>query len=230
MRCNLCGSEEFRDLPGRPNAICEGCHSYERTRILGLMLRKFEALGKDTKILHFAPENGLADYIEDRIGPENYHMRDIDPSRYRRGVEKFDLCKDIESLPEEYYDIIIHNHVIEHVPCNSTVVLQRLHRALTPAGSHYFSVPIYGDRYESAFADIGDDERTRRFGQFDHVRRFGINDLDLTLGMVFALPKANDLTTQFDPKALEDAAIPREVWSGFSGHTVFRMTKGDLKS
>jgi hypothetical protein len=58
MKCNLCGSTEFRDVNSRKNVLCTRCGSYERTRLMQLYLAH-HGIRRDMRVLHFAPEPGL---------------------------------------------------------------------------------------------------------------------------------------------------------------------------
>lgn len=141
--CNLCGSPDFKDFNTRPKSICSRCGAYERTRVLKLMLDQL-GIGPQSSVLHIAPERGLYSYLRSCVG--RYVVCDIDVDRYSHipDLRKLDLCdpKSFGDLGE--FDFVIHNHVIEHVPCNWTAVMIRLHKLLGDDGVHLFSMPIYG--------------------------------------------------------------------------------------
>lgn len=181
------------------------------------------------RILHFAPEEGLAKYLRNIVGPENYHARDIDVRRYQTvGVKHFDLVLESHTLPDDYYDLVIHNHVMEHLPCNVTAILYHLHRTLKPTGRHVFSIPIYSGSYDETFAEIEESERIKRFGQFDHVRRFGRDDLQQSVGMLFRIPNEYDISKRFSSAQLAEYSIPETARRGFTSNTVFCLKKSDL--
>jgi phosphoglycolate phosphatase len=181
------------------------------------------------KILHFAPEEGLSRLFAERAG-DGYQPVDINPARYRHcQVRRFDLVTDSESLPNDAYDMIVHVHVMEHIPCNWTAVLFHLHRALRPDGFHIFCLPIMGGFYEECLADLGPEENAKRFGQWDHVRRFGARDIEKTLGMVFKLPVRYDLEQEFGAEVLDAHSIPRYSRFGMNCDTILVMRKDDLK-
>jgi phosphoglycolate phosphatase len=117
---------------------------------------------------------------------------------------------------------------MEHLPCNVTAILWHLHEALSPTGYHIFSVPILPGFYEETLFPVSEEEKTKRFGQFDHVRRFGSEDLDRSLGMLFSLPKTYDLTQKFSASELDTANIPEPARKGWTGHSVFILRKSDL--
>lgn len=227
--CNICGATEFRDRGWRQKIQCKGCGSVERTRVLKLTLDKLDVLKPGSRVLHFAPERGIAEFVRDRVGEENYDARDLFPELYPHiNAKKFDLVHDVQGLPSKVYDVIIHNHVMEHLPCNITAVLFHLHRALTDDGVHLFSVPIMPGFYEESVFPISEAEREKRFGQNDHVRRFGLEDLDRSIGMIFRLPGHYRLEDLARADELDAANIPTRVRNGFTSSTVFVMKKNDI--
>jgi len=224
--CNLCGSTEFREMNGRPNAYCAECGSYERTRVMKLALDRL-GVSPGAAVLHLAPERGLSEWLRARA--RCYVAADIDPAAYAHiaDILRIDLCnpKALEGLGP--FDFIIHNHVIEHVPCNWTAVMLRLHRRLKPGGFHVFSLPIYGAAYEEDLSALSGEARAKRFGQFDHCRRFSPVDLQATLGAVFRLPETYDLVRDFGEGALRAANIPEAAWRGYSGHSDFVIARNE---
>lgn len=224
--CNLCGSAAFSEMNGRANAICSACGAYERTRIMKLSLDRI-GVGPETAILHLAPERGLYSWLSARS--RAYVAGDIDLPRYAHipAIRRIDLCDAATLDGLGPFDLIIHSHVIEHVPCNWTVVMLRLHRLLKPGGFHVFSLPIYGQAYEEDLSALSEEAKTKRFGQFDHCRRFAAGDLHATLGAVFRLPDSYDLVRDFGEEALRAANVPETAWRGYSGHSVFVAARED---
>lgn len=227
--CNLCGSSEFTDFKGRPKVMCVGCGSVERTRALKLILDSKGLVRPGTRVMHLAPETGVGRYLKSTVGA-GYECYDIDPARYAPdlGVRRMDLVTDVEGLPSEAYDLILHSHVIEHLLCNETAVLFHLHRALKKSGTHVFCIPIHQGHYESDLRHLSPAERERRFFQNDHVRRFGREDIQRTVGMIFNLA-VTDLGALATPDELHDLCIPEFAWRGISSHNFFVLGKDDLK-
>lgn len=227
VECNICHSREFRDMGIRKNILCSGCGSYERTRIMKLELDRY-GLNKETSVLHIAPEYGLYKYIKEKT--DNYVCADIDLERYSHisNIKYIDLCNPETVSGMGKFDLIIHSHVIEHIPCNYTMSLINLHNLLNRNGTHMFCVPIYGSHFEEDLGPISENEKTRRFGQFDHCRRFSPHDLERTLGKIFKIDQDYDLTTRFPEGELHKANIPQEYWKKYSGSSVFMIGKGDI--
>lgn len=226
--CNYCGCKEFKAFHGREAVMCASCQSMERTRVLKLVMDKIVKPSPRWKVMHLAPELSMGRHLKAITG-KNYNAFDIDPPRYPKefGVKKLDLVSGAEKLPSRTYDLILHSHVMEHIPCNVTAVLFHLHRALKRTGYHVFSVPLMWGCYEETLAPISAKEREDRFGQDDHTRRFGREDLHLTLGKLFRLPEIK-LLDYANADELREWAIPEMAWSGHTSHSFFVIRKGDL--
>ena len=229
MPCNICGCARFTDMPKRPAVRCADCGSLERTRVAALHIVEELKPASGAHILHFAPERGLSVLLRE-IGGPNYRALDLDPARYPGlGVQPFDLAQDVFDLPLGRYDLIVHNHVLEHVEANYTAVLMRLARSLSDAGTMLFSVPILPGDFTDELIVGGPEEKLRRFGPSLHVRRFSVETLQRTLGMVFPIPESHDLRDSFAPDLLEGCNIPPHHWTNYTGATVFRLRKQDLR-
>src|SRR5690606_26115511 len=130
VECPFCGSREFKDFR-IPRIRCKECGSTERMRVTKLLLDNMNLPRFGMRVLHIAPERPLAKYLFDKCG-DGYEARDVAPQRYSFDFtvcKPFDLCKDAQHLASGQYDLVIHNHVIEHVRCNYTMVLLHLHRS-----------------------------------------------------------------------------------------------------
>ncbi|QSX79648.1 SAM-dependent methyltransferase [Agrilutibacter solisilvae] len=226
VACNICGSVEFADVNGRKGVLCARCGSYERTRLMKLFIEALR-LGPKTRVLHLAPERGLSVWLSQQF--RDYVPADYDLPRYSHipGIVKVDLCQRDYGLSGKF-DLILHSHVIEHLPINYAVVLIRLHKMLARDGRHMFSVPIYGKSYEESLATLSAEEATRRFGQFDHVRRFSPVDIGSTIGSVFDIPEQYDLLEHFSEAQLRAASVPEDAWKTYTGNSVFCLKPGDL--
>lgn len=226
--CNLCGGTEFADFNGRIGVRCACCSSLERTRLLWAYVEQL-GLQPESRVLHLAPERGIHDRLVALLNPGNYHVRDIDPGRYKfaQQIERLDLTE-LDHLADRTYDLILHSHVLEHVPCNVAYCLYHLHRMLRETGVHCFQVPFMAMKWDECFADIGDAERRRRFGQEDHVRVFGTLDIPAHLGSLLEM-EAPDAERDLGAEALKRNNIPPSIWRGYSPHAVLRLTRYQMK-
>ncbi|MFC6760212.1 methyltransferase domain-containing protein [Sulfitobacter porphyrae] len=182
------------------------------------------------RVLHLAPELGLARKLTELSG-EAYQGADLDVERYKSKfikMRKLDLCTDLGEIPDASYDMILHSHVLEHVPCSVETVLHEMDRILAPGGIHFLSVPIRGEKtVEDLSPDLTDAERLARFGQEDHMRIFGSADLQALLTGVWGPGEHLVEPIQlFKRDDLRRAVIPTVAWQGVSGHSIFHYQKG----
>ena len=167
------------------------------------------------KVLHFGPEKPLADYLSSIYG-DGYTMADLSRSRYapmakEMGVEfrRVDLCRDLHNLPNNYYDLVLHSHVLEHVPCNYADVLKGLQALVRPGGAQLFAVPIWrkGSYREDLSPELSPEERWKLFGRHNHFRHFAVDDLHETIGSVFDL-EGTQAKDCFTPDELASVGAP----------------------
>lgn len=229
--CNICGGSVFGDTHGskdsaflRPNVRCEGCGSLERHRLIFEVLRLRGLLSGNRRILHLAPEECLATLFRSRFGG-GYLCADIDPGRFPFAVARLDLCRDLGTLAPASFDIVLHNHVLEHVACDYRAVAAGLHRLLKPGGLHVFSIPFMQGGFREALDGQSGAERTARFGQFDHMRIFSPEDLGATLGSALPLPGDYDATRLVPAERLLAINVPETAWRGFNNNAVFLIER-----
>jgi phosphoglycolate phosphatase len=226
--CNLCGSTEFVDMKSRRGAQCAKCKSLERTRVLHLFLSRFDIVRPGMRVMHLAPELGLYSYLSN-IPDVQYEAYDLSPQNFGAlNVRRLDLVTGLAGLPSRSYDVIIHSHVMEHIPCNVTAVLFHLNRLLKDDGEQLCVIPFVRGNYGEFLGPMEEAERVRLYGQRDHVRRFGVEDMQTTVGMIFRLPAGYDLEEMFGAELLDSHNIPRAARRGFTGHTVLRLKRSDM--
>ena len=225
--CNLCGHKDFEDMDKRIAVKCSRCGSLERTRLMKLYLDQ-EILDKDTKVLHIAPERGLYAFLAKKLETENYLVADFDPSGYSftQNCLTIDLCN-MDEWQSDQFDFIIHSHVLEHTPCNIAYSMFHLSRILKNSGKQICVIPFSTGVWDEKYSSMKDEQRIERFGQEDHVRLFGRNDIPLSLGKVIKLPEAFDAEKVFGAEILRQAAIPEREWRGFHGSTILQLNKND---
>ena len=95
------------------NHSCPSCGCHDRERHLKLYIENTNALKNKAsfRILHFAPENKLVEWLSVTLNPEIHIFADLHPrdNRYE--------TIDIEKIPysDESFDLVIANHILEHV-------------------------------------------------------------------------------------------------------------------
>ncbi|MEX2519090.1 MAG: hypothetical protein WD969_07155 [Paracoccaceae bacterium] len=227
--CNICGGRKFGIKGSRPIARCVKCDSLERTRLLWMYLERMD-IQHDTKILHLAPDRCIFEALSKKVAPDAITTADFNPKLYKSfapDTVDIDLC-DLNHWPSEQYDLIMHCHVLEHTPCNIAYTLFHLNRMLTARGRQMFIIPFMAGKWEESFRDLNDDERTRRYSQFDHVRSFGRDDADTHLGKLIPLNSKFDAIADFGEEALTRANIPLAMTQGLTTATVIDIGKDDL--
>ena len=228
MKCNICLETKFMDSNGRASSKCVRCGSKERSRIMWLFIEKFTNLKKESRVLHVAPEKGIANRILKTVERKNYISCDIDPARFNKvgNIIKIDLCNDLENMHGNQFDLILHSHVIEHLSCSYVYVLFHLHRLLKKEGKMICSIPITEGYFDSCTSpELTHSQREERFSQFDHITRFGKADIHTHLGKVYNLPKNYDLTNDFSEETLLNFNIPKYSWDLYSLHSVLVLSK-----
>ena len=168
VRCPLCGSSfsALRALPGRPNAVCWRCGSYERHRAIGLLFEREPQLLRGP-VLHVAPEAALRRALADRV--DGYTTLDL----HRDDV---DVRADLEhtGLPDGAFATIVCSHVLEHVP-DDRAAMREIRRLLRSGGHAVILVPLHLGLAATLEDDAvtTDADRLRTYGQADHVRLYG---------------------------------------------------------
>lgn len=173
--CVVCGNHYRHFLPygrlrARSNALCPGCLSLERHRLIQLFLtRKTEFFKKQLKVLHIAPERCFLESFKKQHG-SGYVTADLESPWA-------DVKLDIHHMPftEAQFDVVLCNHVLEHVK-DDIQAMTEIKRVLKKGGWAILQVPFFSPVPEHTFSDdsITDSrERERIFGQNDHIRRYG---------------------------------------------------------
>ena len=178
-KCPICGAERRRFLPYgygkvREDALCPKCLSLERHRLLWFYLmnnKEIEQIKGLSTILHIAPEVCLMKQFKQIYSskPQNYITADLESPLA-------DMHFDVQNIPleDESVDIIICNHLLEHVESDSKA-LAEMYRIMRKGGFGVMLAPVDYSR-ETTFEDdtITDPkQRAAIFGQYDHRRIYG---------------------------------------------------------
>lgn len=164
---------------GKRKAICPHCGSSDRERLVYMYIRdKYLPTRKEEKIkcLHIAPENQLSIFLRSQANID-YTAGDkrCEGYDYPDYVQFIDIM-DLSSIEDNTYDLLICNHVLEHVK-NDLVAMQEIRRVLKPNGIAILQVP-YALKLEETYENPSTDTPSSRFeayGQSDHVRLYGMD-------------------------------------------------------
>ncbi len=208
--CPVCGCRRRRFLPYgyvsvRSNALCPRCLSLERHRLLWLWLtRETDICKGERQLLHIAPEVALMRRFREIYArhPELYITADLESPLARMHL-------DVQHIPlaDESVDIVICNHIMEHV-ADDRLAMHELWRILRRGGWGVVLSPVDESRAETFEDDSITDpaERTRIFGQYDHRRIYGRDYADRLSGAGFDV-EVIDYAATFSPEERKRYAL-----------------------
>ena len=175
--CILCKSYhiKFALFNGRSGIGCPTCQSAERHRLFGYYYDKYISNKQNLSILHFAPENCLYNLL--KSSSSKYVCGDFDPSNYpNKNCMQLDATNLNDVFADNTFDMIIASHILEHIPADIKA-LNELYRILKKGAKLIIMIP---QSFDSNATDedltITDPiARTQRYGQYDHVRKYGLD-------------------------------------------------------
>jgi SAM-dependent methyltransferase len=182
----------------RENVLSPSTLSLERHRLLWLYLQnETDLFSEPQSLLHFAPEQCFLSLFRES-GKITYTTTDLESPIA-------DVKADICNLPfdDNSYDFILCNHVLEHIP-DDKKAMQEIYRVLNPGGTAILQIPLDMSR-EKTFEDdsITDrKERARIFGQYDHVRVYGMDYFERLKSVGFDV-EAVDYTYTMDAATID---------------------------
>ena len=170
----------------RENVLSPSTLSLERHRLLWLYLKnETDFFTTKKKVLHMAPEQCFVNRFKDL--EHEYITADLNSPIA-------DIRANITDLPfeENTFDIIFCNHVLEHIQ-DDTKAMKELYRVMKKGGMGVFQIPQDLNR-ETTFEDnsITDKkERAKIFGQYDHVRIYGLDYFTKLRSIGFKVEEVN---------------------------------------
>ena len=179
VACPCCGGNFSKFLPygfnnPQEDSQCPRCGCVERHRILWLYLQNKTNFFKDKlKVLHFAPEHWFQKSFKS-LPNLDYITTDLFD---RLAMVKMDITN--ITYEDNQFDVILCNHVLEHIP-DEHKAMKELLRILKPNGWAILQVPL-DLRLEKTFEDsniVSREDREKFFGQYDHVRLYGLDYKD----------------------------------------------------
>ena len=186
----------------RPNALSPGTLSLERHRLLWLYLKnETDFFTSKLKILHIAPEQAFFKFLKS-LNNKNYITFDLNSPLA-------DIKGDICNMPfdDNFFDLILCNHVLEHIE-DDNKAMNELYRVLNKNGTAILQVPI-DLKKQITYEDINiktEKERIEKFGQYDHVRIYGLDYFNKLEKIGFQVEK-NKYATKFSEIEIEKYGI-----------------------
>lgn len=173
---------------------CYKCRSCNRERLVYTYLKeKLDIHASQTieNVLHIAPEPNLTKKLCS-INFKNYVCGDLftEGYSYQSHVQNMNVTN--IPYPDGTFDLVICNHVLEHVPDDLTA-MNELSRVLKSNGKAILQVPI-SKISKHTFEDFSittPEQREIVFGQYDHVRIYGQDYVDRLINSGFNVDRIN---------------------------------------
>ncbi|MGC4128867.1 MAG: methyltransferase domain-containing protein [Bergeyella sp.] len=158
----------------RENALSPGTLSLERHRQMWLYLEnETDFFTRNLKVLHIAPEQEFLRRFK--------KMNNLDYTSADLFSPIVDVKADILNLPfgDEEFDVVICNHVLEHI-IDDRKAMSELFRVMKKGGWGIVQVPMKNalEKTYEDFSITNPKERQKHFGQYDHVRWYGMDYFD----------------------------------------------------
>lgn len=205
VQCTVCEKSFKKFLPygygnkTSENRLCPYCLSLERHRLLWLYLNTKTNLFSDSlKVLHIAPEQPFLKFFK-QAKNLNYITADLESPI----ADVHTDIRDMKIFEENSFDVLICNHVLEHID-DDRKAMRELLRIMKPGAWAVLQVPVNYD-LENTYEDnsITDKkERERIFGQYDHVRIYGRDYADRLRKVGFYV-KEDDFIKSFTKDQIE---------------------------
>lgn len=189
----------------RNNVLSPSTFSLERHRLLWLYLKNETSFFKaKLKVLHFAPESALMNQFK-KLKNLSYDTIDLNSPIA-------DIKADICDLPflDNSYDFILCNHVLEHI-IDDNKAMKELYRVLNKNGIGIFQVPMDYNR-DTTFEDFSvtnKKERNKLFGQYDHVRIYGLDFFDRLQKAGFSVERC-EYTSKLSKEDIIKFCLPKK--------------------
>jgi SAM-dependent methyltransferase len=151
-----------------------------------------EKLIRGKRVLHFAPEGILTNLIKDQAS--TYETADFltEGYAYDRIDHNIDIS-DMKEIGSGSFDCVIACDVLEHVPDHMKGI-REMHRILADGGYCVLTVP-QKDNLAITYEDLSitdPKEREKVFGQFDHLRIYGNDFVDMLEQSGFKVTVVNE--------------------------------------
>lgn len=214
IECCICGKHfnrlmNYGYVTVRKNALCPSCLSLERHRMMWYYLsNETDFFKSKIKVLHVAPESPFIKRF-DKIVSSNH-------GEYITADLESPLAKvkmNVEEIPftDNYFDVIICNHVLEHVT-DDQKALKEIYRTLKRGGTAILLSPIdYSREFSYEDPTITDEnQRLKHFGQKDHLRIYG-RDYPSKLSAAGFSVKEVHYSKSLSEKEMERLAFSTEI-------------------
>lgn len=153
----------------RKNALAPHSMSLERHRLIWLYLKeRTDFFTEKNRVLHIAPEYCFIKKFA-KLPNIDYVTADLNSPWAKIKLDIQDM-----PLPDNSFDVILCNHVLEHVP-DDAKAMSELYRVMKPYGFGIFQVPINTSLNQTLEDKTINTPALRElhYGQRDHLRLYG---------------------------------------------------------
>ena len=191
----------------RKNALSPGTLSLERHRLLWLYLKNETIFfKKNLKVLHIAPEQCFYNVFK--------KLKNINYTTYDLNSPLAEIKGDICNMPfkNNSFDYILCNHVLEHINDDKKAIME-IFRVLNISGTAILQVPINLNK-KNTLEDNGitnKQERIEKFGQYDHVRLYGLDYFKKLQNIGFEVDQVKYGSKFNDDEILKYSIVKNEV-------------------
>ncbi len=202
VECPICKKTYSKFLPfNRPNALCYGCKSLERHRLVYLFLKNETTFFQSkSNVLHFAPEKCLHDVI--RQFPDiQYQTADLMTTYIAAIGVMPDHVMSVTDIKfeENTFDVVMCNHVFELVP-DDAQGMKEIYRVLKPNGYAIIQGAVNNSVEKTIETQsLSPEERKKIAGAHQHVRRYGRDYKDRLTAAGFEV-EVNSFVKKLDHK------------------------------
>jgi len=182
----------------RENALSPSTLSLERHRLMWLYLKnETDFFSAQKKVLHIAPEQCFISRFK--------KMKNLEYTTADLHSPIVDVKANILDLPfkDNSFDVVFCNHVLEHIE-DDKKAMKELYRVLKPNGFGIFQIPqdLNLEKTYEDFSITSATERTKHFGQYDHVRVYGKDYFDRLRSIGFKVSEI-DYSKKITPSLLK---------------------------
>ncbi|EGV45029.1 class I SAM-dependent methyltransferase [Bizionia argentinensis JUB59] len=172
-QCNMCDFKLSKFVRTENfDKLCPKCGSVARNRRLYTIL---ENTLENKRIFYFSPSKSMKSKIE------KYNTCEYITSDYL-GEFKTMKTLNIEAIdePDNYYDVVLCYHVLEHV-LQDKKAMHELYRILKTKGLCYVQTPFKAGEIYKNHSITTEKELLQHFGQEDHLRVYSVSGLSKRL-------------------------------------------------
>jgi len=220
QKCSICGSSlDFITQIGfsQRESLCPTCGSSKRNSDLAKIILDTFLPGSTVSLKTVASKlSSLSIFEAQASGPVHNFLKDLphyncseyfddipNGKRNKDGI----LCENLQNLsfPEETFDLVITQDVLEHVTYPEKA-FSEINRVLKPGGYHIFTIPYHETKQTLRRIVVENGEKTHKYPQVYH------GDPLREQGALVFTDFGSDMNTMIENLGFSLETIPCETW------------------